>query len=366
MGSGETSPSMVELHKSLLGHRGPVTILDTPCGFQENVEELSSKAAHYFSESVGASPTVVSLRSADLPPLEIARGLAAIRRSSYVFAGPGSPTYALREWHALDVVDAFVEVVERGGVVTLASAASICAGELSLPVYEIYKAGVSPYWVRGLDLLGRFGIRATVLPHFNNTEGGTHDTSCCYVGRRRLESLRSQVPDLPVLGLDEHTALVIDIKAGVGRVYGQGASHLLIGDTSHSFATGATVPIRELLAAPASTPDSVPARADAPSTPLLSEALASKDPAGVLAALSEMARDQPALLAQLGEFEPLLAAAWTDRTQGFVDLLLAVRHRARESKQWDVADVIRDGLLELGHAVHDTPQGQQVRGSGAA
>ena len=217
MGSGETSPTMVELHKSLVRRAGRVTVLDTPYGFQENADELSARAVAYFRESVGVEAEVVSLRTADAPAHETGTALAALAAADYVFCGPGSPTYALRQFRALGVADVLGGVVARGGVVCLASAASVTAGELSIPVYEIYKVGQAPYWEEGADVLGRVGLRATVVPHFNNTEGGTHDTSCCYVGRRRLTALRAEAPDLPVLGIDEHTAVVVDPATGRQR-----------------------------------------------------------------------------------------------------------------------------------------------------
>ena len=42
------------------------------------------------------------------------------------------------------------------------------------------------------------------------------------------------------------------------------------------------------------------------------------------------------------------------------EALLAARTEARRSKQWDVADSVRDGLKALGLTVEDTPQGPRV------
>ncbi|MFP4201186.1 MAG: cysteine--tRNA ligase [Clostridia bacterium] len=44
-----------------------------------------------------------------------------------------------------------------------------------------------------------------------------------------------------------------------------------------------------------------------------------------------------------------------------LELLLEVREKARESKAFDLADHIRDGLVELGYAIEDTPDGPRVR-----
>jgi hypothetical protein len=46
--------------------------------------------------------------------------------------------------------------------------------------------GAPPYWLDGLDLLRQLGLKVAVIPHYDNTEGGTHDTRFCYLGERRL------------------------------------------------------------------------------------------------------------------------------------------------------------------------------------
>ena len=52
MGSGELTATMVEVHKELLAKLQPVpraVFLDTPAGFQLNVDQLSQKAVDLFS-----------------------------------------------------------------------------------------------------------------------------------------------------------------------------------------------------------------------------------------------------------------------------------------------------------------------------
>src|SRR4051812_32625234 len=100
MGSGETAPTMVKVHRRLLaeGGGGPAVLLDTPYGFQENASDISVRAQEYFDRSVGTGIGVASLRRPGADPVTMAEALAAVRAASYVFAGPGSPTYALRVW----------------------------------------------------------------------------------------------------------------------------------------------------------------------------------------------------------------------------------------------------------------------------
>src|SRR5579883_3624141 len=104
MGSGETAPTMAKVHRSLLERLGPgpvpAVLLDTPFGFQENASDIAERAVQYFAQSVGAAVEVASFRSrqalADV--VERERFAAQLRAARYVFAGPGSPTYALRQW----------------------------------------------------------------------------------------------------------------------------------------------------------------------------------------------------------------------------------------------------------------------------
>ncbi|MFI6318254.1 hypothetical protein ACIBG8_12080 [Nonomuraea sp. NPDC050556] len=211
MGSGETSPTMVEVHRAAvrqLGARPRAVLLDTPYAFQENAADISARARRYFARSVG---------------LEVAVGVDIVG-ADWVFSGPGSPTFALDRWTSTSAGgDLRARVRARAGVTVLASAAACTAGLATVPVYEIYKVGAEPHWREGLDLLGVLGLRVVVIPHYDNAEGGTHDTRFCYLGERRLARMEEELPpDAAVLGIDEHTALVVDLVSGEVLVSGRG------------------------------------------------------------------------------------------------------------------------------------------------
>ncbi len=112
--------------------------------------------------------------------------MTTVRNSRYVFAGPGSPSYALRKWQGTVIPSLLAEKLVHGGCVVFASAAALTLGIATVPVYEIYKCGEDPFWLEGLDVTSVAGIRAAVIPHYDNNEGGTHDTRFCYLGERRL------------------------------------------------------------------------------------------------------------------------------------------------------------------------------------
>ncbi|MFU8794950.1 MAG: hypothetical protein ACNA7Z_06225, partial [Dethiobacteria bacterium] len=55
IGSGELSGTMVETHKALLSKSGSgakAFFLDTPAGFQENVDLIAQRAVQYFEKQV--------------------------------------------------------------------------------------------------------------------------------------------------------------------------------------------------------------------------------------------------------------------------------------------------------------------------
>jgi len=253
IGSGETSPTMVTVHRDLLSRLGPrspqALLLATAYAFQENAASVSARACRYFADSVGLDVRIAPGTSRDAgpemaPPMvgETAdgagppgRGLdghdgeqsleaADIRSADWVFAGPGSPSYALAHWRTGPVGAALRERVLAGaGLTVLASAAAATAGQFALPVYEIYKAGGAPHWLTGLDLLGTLGLRVAVIPHYDNAEGGHYDTRYCYLGERRLAAMERELPaDAAVLGVDEHTAVLIDLRTNGVEIRGRG------------------------------------------------------------------------------------------------------------------------------------------------
>ena len=66
IGSGETSPTMVKVHRELLATAGggSSAMLDTPFGFQANADDLTDKISEYFRDSVGVDISVASCRRA--------------------------------------------------------------------------------------------------------------------------------------------------------------------------------------------------------------------------------------------------------------------------------------------------------------
>ena len=190
MGSGELADSMARVHRSLLAKvASPVqaVFLDTPAGFELNADEISAKAVEYFKQRFDADLSVASFKSQKhATAVEIEAALRKMYRAGYIFAGPGSPSYAVHNWQGSPLWDMLVTRLMDGAQLVFASAAAVAIGGWSLPVYEIYKAGDDPHWLAGLNLLAPAGLALAVVPHWNNAEGETYDTRYCYMGESRF------------------------------------------------------------------------------------------------------------------------------------------------------------------------------------
>jgi len=268
MGSGETAPTMVKVHRAVVerlrdsgapeGVLG--LLLDTPFGFQTNAAEISVRAVTYFRESVGAALEVAGMRSsADLAGENGHEIIARMVELPLVFAGPGSPSYALRQWRDTLVPSVLKEKLTLGGAVTFASAAALTLGSATVPVYEVYKVGEEPRWLEGLDLLSTLGLPAVVIPHYDNAEGQTHDTRYCYLGEERLSMMEKELEaGTFVLGVDEHTAVCIDFEAATAVVMGIGAVTVRVHGDSARIETGETVALDRILDIAAGLTSSIP------------------------------------------------------------------------------------------------------------
>src|SRR3954454_16285266 len=226
-------------------------VLDTPYGFQENADALSAEAVDFFGRRLGLDVNIASLRRADAEVVSREMAYATLRESDFVFSGPGSPSYALSQWASSEVPTLFADKLLNGGAVVVASAAALTLGRFTVPIYEIYKAGDDPRWLPGLDVLSAVGIHAAVVPHWDNADGTNHDTRYCFLGERRFVQLERQLPDdVFVLGIDEHTALVLDLDARLATVRGRGGVTIRRNGREVAHASGEELHLDELVSAP--------------------------------------------------------------------------------------------------------------------
>ncbi len=364
MGSGEIAPTMVATHRRELGDGKRVTILDTPYGFQENADLLTEKIAQFFEVSLQVEVEPVRLRHQRISDRERLEAVNAIHRAEYLFAGPGSPTYALDVWRAAGIDTALREALASGATVVLASAAALTAGTFTIPVYEIYKVGSDPYWEEGIDLTGQFGLPMVVVPHWDNREGGNHDTSRCYIGSRRLARMERELAD-GVVGVDEHTAAAFDfagrrmLVSGKGGVTLRGSDELRVeaGESIDLDAVAAALGGRASASAGAQVlptpPEALPGFRAALEAADIGRAV------DILLATGTFGTETSRMVAELGRVARRGAADPRGRIAGFVELILGLRHEARTREDFATADRLRVALAEHGVEVRDTVAGPE-------
>jgi cyanophycinase-like exopeptidase len=397
MGSGETAPTMVKPHRAIFERigAGSAVILDTPYGFQTNADDISSRAVGYFADSVGRNVQIASWRTRDIAGIARERALAAMRDAEWIFAGPGSPTYVLRQWHDTQVPDLLADRLAEHGAVVFASAAALTLGSHTVPVYEIYKAGVQPAWAEGLDLVrATTGLPAVVIPHYDNAEGGHHDTHYCYLGEERLSMMESDLPrESFIIGVDEHTAVVMDLDARTASVIGNGTMTIRQRGRSIVHPTGDIVPFDAMTSGVVDAPLAAPIPAAVGTPPEqrggpslradtdriaagFERALAAGDIGGCVESILELEQTVVDWSADTEESDEGDHARATLRqmvvklgdlatsAQGsekaiapLMDVLLAIRRRARDAKDFATSDAIRDELGALDIEIRDTPSG---------
>lgn len=398
MGSGETTDSMVRVHRYLLQKLPPpvkAVFIDTPAGFQMNADDLFEKTREYFEKRLGQTMDHVAFKSSkDISPYEAEKAFHVLRQSDYIFVGPGSPTYALKNWSGTPIPQIIFERVQSGACFIAASAAALTLGRFTLPVYEIYKVGDELHWVEGMNLLGQLGLDIVVIPHWNNAEGGTHDTRFCYMGEPRLVQLEALLPDeTHILGIDEHTACILDFPAGEVLIRGIGGVTLRHRGTQKIFKEGETISLEEFKSM--TQLSSGERRADLPRISLTEPAAEPftqhvqsfkesferylREHKGdalidVLISLDKMiwkscrefedeerishAREVlRGMIVQLGLRFDEAPKDVPSVLAPILDILLELRGKLRSAKQWEMADHIRERLSQAGIIIEDTPQG---------
>jgi cyanophycinase-like exopeptidase len=331
VGSGETSAVGGRLFEVLARRYAPplrIAILETPAGFELNSDRVAGRIADFLQRRLANHAPEIHViparqRGTPLGP-DNPELLASLTTAHLIFMGPGSPTYTVRQLRDTLAWRAILARQREGAAVVLASAAAIAAGFVALPVYEIYKAGAALHWYEGLDFFGPYGLKLAIVSHWNNDSGGAElDTSHCYIGRTRFTALTAMLPQLTtILGLDEHTGLIMDVERGRCEVLGQGGVTIVRDGREQFFGARQVVPLATL--GDFHLPyESVPLPAEIPAPP---------------AALARDAGTPP---------QELLSLA-------------ARREDARARQDWGEADHLRQRILELGWSLQDTSSGPRL------
>jgi hypothetical protein len=338
LGSGETLPSSGKIHEfaaQRLTHKPHIVILETPAGFEPNSDLVASKIKEFLTRRLqNYQPTIEVLParkrgtpfSPDNPDV-----VAPILKADEILLGPGSPTYGVRQLKDSLAFHMINARQRRGGILFLSSSAPLSFGAFTLPVYEIYKAGIDLHWVDGLDFFCAYGLQVSFISHWNNNDGGDElDTSRCYIGQARFNQLLEKLPaDHTVVGIDEHTAIIMDFLEGYCYVSGNDTVTILRAGETHVYQEGDRFPL-DILGA-----WQIPEGSAGIPGPVWEAALQ-----------AEVERE----------------AAKQIRTEPPPEVLslCKAREAARASQDWTEADSLRDQVAALGWLIEDTPEGSQL------
>ncbi len=333
-GSGETAPSGQKIFDflfKLMPDAPRVSIVETPAGFEPNSEQVARNVSEFIQDHLQNYKPKIQLiparkKGTDFSPdnPEIA---LPILESDMIFMGPGSPTYAVRQLER-SLTWEYMQARHRlGAGLALSSATTVAISAAALPVYEIYKVGEDLHWNNGLDFFLPYQLPLVFIPHWNNQDGGVElDTSRCYMGKSRFDKLMKMLPeDQIVIGIDEHTGLIIDFKTECLHVIGLGTVTILIGDSEREICTGCSIELSEL---------------------------GDFDLCDPLDGISEQSW-QKALDIQQQIQNPVIPSP--DIVQ-----LAEKRENARALKDWDLADQIRIQIDNLGWIIQDNPDGYHL------
>ncbi len=360
LGSGETAALGREVFVHVF-RRLPrpisVAVLDTPAGFQPNADLVAGKVAEFLThrlQDFAPQVSVVRARYKGGPDdTNSPHAHEVFAGANCIFAGPGSPGFMIRQLQDSQVFAALRARHLRGAALVFSSAAALATSAHALPIYEIFKAGADLHWLAGLDLLGPFGYHLTIVPHWNNKEGGEElDTSHCFMGLARFERLQALLPPQEtILGIDEHTACILDLAAETGQVVGKGSVTLLRQDMPPMmYRSGDRFPLAVLKG----ELHSHDAWASAPAVALpplvLSEEEDEEQGEGATGISGLHATDN-----ELEEDDAAPAAAPLPPVA--IEQLLEIRGELRKEKKWALADKLRDALKEGGIVIEDTPDG---------
>ena len=333
LGSGETSLAGGRIFERLIkdfDHAPKIAILETTAGFELNSDQVAGRVGEYLETRLQNYKPEIHIiparkRGTEFSP-DNAEILAPLRDADMIFMGPGSPTYAVRQLNNSLAWDIIRARHREGATLVFASAATVAIGAHALPVYEIFKVGEDVHVKPGLDLFKDYNLSLSFMPHWNNAEGGADlDTSRCFVGRERFDQWRKMLPpNQTILGLDEHTGIIIDFQMGKCRVSGVSSVTLITPNETEIYPAGEEFELDEL--GKLEIPDN---EENISNTAL------------------EFIRQAP---------EP----ETDDAPPAKVLKLADERQIARTEKDFAASDRLRDEIAELGWEVRDTPDGQEL------
>jgi hypothetical protein len=252
--------------------------------------------------------------------------LKPLLQANMIFMGPGSPSYVARQLKDTLAWDIVRARHRQGATLVFASAATISVGRWVLPVYEIYKVGEEVHVKDGLGFFEDFGMHVSFVPHWNNAEGGVDlDTSRCFIGMERFEQWRGLTPaENIIVGLDEHSGIIMDCEKGVCEVHGVSSVSVIKSESAEMYAAGSSFSLAEL--GNCTPPEPI----------------------------------EDGIRPEVWEMIAAAQAVEGDSPPSDVLALLDQRKEARARKDFAESDRLRDLIASLGWVVQDSKDGQKL------
>jgi hypothetical protein len=333
LGSGETSLAGGRIFESLarlLSDPLHVSIMETPAGFELNASLVAGRVAEFLKTRLQNYKPVIDLIPARKQGTEYSPDnfevIKPLLTSNIIFMGPGSPTYVARQLKGTLAWDVIRARHRLGATLVFSSAATISIGTWVLPVYEIYKVGEDVSVKNGLNLFSDFGVDLNFIPHWNNAEGGIDlDTSRCFMGIERFKQWRNLLPtENTVLGLDEHSGVIMDFEKGTCEVHGVSSVTVLKNSEENMHSSGSIFSLDTF--GDFKSPDPI----------------------------------EDGIRAEVWEWIANASKQDEETPPDEALELLDLRKAARTRKDFAESDRLRDQLAALGWTVKDTKEGQQL------
>lgn len=333
LGSGETSHLGGRIFELIAGgYQSPVkiAIVETPAGFELNSSQVAGRVADFLNVRLQNFQPVISViparkKNTSFSPNDI-NIATPIFDADIIYMGAGSPSFAVRQLENSLTWNAIRARHRLGASLVFSSAAVIAIGRRIIPVYEIYKVGEDISCPKGLDIFSDFSMRISVVPHWNNSDGGADvDTTRCFLGMERFARWTSMIPESEViLGIDEHTGIILDFSTMKGKIQGTGTVSLEVNDNTTVYHPGS------IFALDIFGQISLPSEGE-----------------GIPKKIWEIVSTYNHSIAEESIPEEVL-------------LLSNERKIAREKKDWKRADELRMKIAEFGWQIHDTVNGHEL------
>jgi len=335
LGSGETSLAGGRIFESLARQISDplrIAIMETTAGFELNSLQVAGKVGEFLKTRLQNYKPTINIIPARKLETEFSPDnpeiLKPLLSANMIFMGPGSPSYAVRQLQGTLAWDIIRARHRLGATLVFASAATISVGAWALPVYEIYKVGEDIHTKPGLNLFADYGLNLSFVPHWNNAEGGIDlDTSRCFIGIERFNQWRKLLPaDNILVGLDEHSGIIVDFENAACEVSGVSSVSVLKQNSMEMYPAGAKFLLNEF--GKLTQPESI-------------EQGIRPDAWEAVTKAANAVEDE--------ETPPDEALEW-----------LQQRKDARTRKDFAESDRLRDAIASLGWTVQDSKEGQKL------